>query len=583
MLAIINFAKINMIFVIFIRLFTKKLEFIMQTAQNARIAPKAQTAQNARTAPKAQTAQNARTAPKAQTAQNARTAPKTQTIKSMHKSTVVDTVCNLNQDDLLNLKDFQKGMADYINNSNTPITFAIQGEWGSGKTSVMKALQSDLCGTIDDDKPYYGIWINTWQFTMISSCQQATVNILKLMVNQITNTANSVTIWGRLKTTIAMGCSFLWRYVLFPFSILVQLFVLFLNSIGVCKVDLLSIRKQGKDLIHNIGEMYKKNDLTAKDNSIIIENFKKNIENLTEKVLKKSNKKGFIFFVDDLDRIDPKLAVELLEIFKNFFDLEQCIFVVAVDYNVVVKGLEPKLGEMSQENSHEFKFYFDKLIQLSISLPVFEYDINKLLKKFLADTSFFLPEELDDDCLMSFLCGVTLMSIGANPRSLKRLINILSFIDTLKCFQKDKNIGIWGPDNDNIDQHGKTYIGNKMIIFSLVCIQVAYPFIYNILLREPDLRKWNDDLALSYNAPLVDIDDFKAIKRTGGSFAGRYNIWELTLFRICQLDPFLQNRFVKIYGIINEIKIMYGGMDKMHAELLFLMPRLSVTNINYVM
>lgn len=87
-------------------------------------------------------------------------------------------------------------------------------------------------------------------------------------------------------------------------------------------------------------------------------------------------KKGFILYIDDLDRIDPPVAVEILELLKNIFDLENCVFVLAIDYDVVIKGLKPKFGELTDKNEREFRSFFDKIIQLPFSMPVASYNVD---------------------------------------------------------------------------------------------------------------------------------------------------------------------------------------------------------------
>ena len=75
---------------------------------------------------------------------------------------------------------------------------------------------------------------------------------------------------------------------------------------------------------------------------------KEEIGKLIADALEKDNsKQGFTFYIDDLDRIDPPIAVEILELLKNIFDLEKCVFVLAIDYDVVIKGLKPKFGELT--------------------------------------------------------------------------------------------------------------------------------------------------------------------------------------------------------------------------------------------
>ena len=46
-----------------------------------------------------------------------------------------------------------------------------------------------------------------------------------------------------------------------------------------------------------------------------------------------------VIFVDDLDRLNPEIAVELLEVMKLFMDVPNCVFILAIDYEVVVNGV----------------------------------------------------------------------------------------------------------------------------------------------------------------------------------------------------------------------------------------------------
>ena len=43
--------------------------------------------------------------------------------------------------------------------------------------------------------------------------------------------------------------------------------------------------------------------------------------------------------------------------------MPNCVFVLAIDYDVVVKGLESKFGKKTEENEREFRSFFDKIIQ----------------------------------------------------------------------------------------------------------------------------------------------------------------------------------------------------------------------------
>ena len=84
-----------------------------------------------------------------------------------------------------------------------------------------------------------------------------------------------------------------------------------------------------------------------------------------ELIDKKAGEKGrVIIFVDDLDRLDPARAVELLEVLKIFLDCRKCVFVLAIDYGVVARGVKAKYG--GDFNDEKAKSFFDKIIIMII-------------------------------------------------------------------------------------------------------------------------------------------------------------------------------------------------------------------------
>jgi predicted KAP-like P-loop ATPase len=96
------------------------------------------------------------------------------------KSSVVDIPLPAGEKDLLGVNTYTEALIRFIADSDTPMTIAIQGEWGSGKTSMMNQLQQELCN--DGNASYYGIWVNTWQYALLSDEEI----ILSRIVNAIT-------------------------------------------------------------------------------------------------------------------------------------------------------------------------------------------------------------------------------------------------------------------------------------------------------------------------------------------------------------------------------------------------------------
>ena len=417
-------------------------------------------------------------------------------------SNVVDRPITDMGGDSLEMVNYADALADFIRSAQTPMTIALQGEWGSGKTSLMNSLCGMLCrnkdgksGDKSDNKEFLPVWINTWHYSLMKTPQEAVFDILCSIIRQIADCNDAANLTERIK---AIGG-------------LMQRFVTFGTKFALEKVGV------NGDIIDELkGDRAKDSTINALKNEIqfLVNDVVKQHEGTNAPV------KGFIVFVDDLDRIDPALAVELLELLKNLFDIEGCVFVLAIDYDVVVKGLKPKFGEFTEANSHEFRSFFDKIIQLPFTMPVATYAVDGLMKTSLCSIGFFDEKEYDDDTSRQ-VADIIGNSIGSNPRSLKRLINTLSLISILTR----KNDGI-----DGVNDHDA-----KLLKFAIVCIQIAYPGIYGRLISFPDFTHWDNATATHLKLPaLSDVEDNEL-----SNLEEFDEDWEKVLYRMCKSDPCL--------------------------------------------
>lgn len=85
-----------------------------------------------------------------------------------------------------------------------------------------------------------------------------------------------------------------------------------------------------------------------------IRKFKDTFESFVDYSCYQNKYDRIVFFIDDLDRIDPCRAVELMEIIKNYLDCKKCIFVLAIDYDVVIRGVKAKFGETRESKAEAF-------------------------------------------------------------------------------------------------------------------------------------------------------------------------------------------------------------------------------------
>ena len=91
------------------------------------------------------------------------------------KSSIIDVPCKHTQAYLFGIQVYQNALIRYVKLTDAPIAIALQGEWGSGNTSLMNLLKYNLCDT--DDSPYFPIWINTWQYSLMKTTSQTIMGI----------------------------------------------------------------------------------------------------------------------------------------------------------------------------------------------------------------------------------------------------------------------------------------------------------------------------------------------------------------------------------------------------------------------
>lgn len=423
------------------------------------------------------------------------------------KSSIIDVPRKHTQADLFGIQVYQNALIRYVKLTDTPITIALQGEWGSGKTSLMNLLKYNLCDT--DDSPYFPIWINTWQYSLMKSPGQTIMGILEGIIKQIGALNPSKQKWEESRKKIG--------------GIFKKM-----ATVGT-KIAAGTVGIDGG----LVDELLEGGESAQSD----IVQLKTEISEMIEQILAEfPAKKGFTFYIDDLDRIDPPVAVEILELLKNIFDLEHCVFILAIDYDVVIKGLKPKFGELTEKNEREFRSFFDKIIQLPFSMPVASYNVDTFLVDALSKIEFFTSKELEDTELAEKLSEITRLSVGTNPRSLKRLTNTLALISIIYEEQKG------GSTN-------ATTLLDKLINYALVCIQIAYPYIYNQLTEEPDFKNWNDKIASKLKLRPLTEEETERLNSTD-EFD---DDWEKVLFRMCQKETYLSNRVFSVSALLNKI------------------------------
>ena len=362
--------------------------------------------------------------------------------------------------DNLGIQTHTNSLIRFISSTNTPITVGIQGEWGSGKTSLINSIHH----AFESEETVKQIWINSWEYSLLSTPEEALLKIVNRIIDELLESDTDVS----RKSGDQGGCR---------------------KNIQRCA----SRRSTGcpgdqrlpKSLANSLTLQVKVLPALRQQLTSLVQDVANRASNPFTKV---------IVYVDDLDRIEPRNAVAILELLKNIFSIPKCVFILAIDYQVVVKGLEHKFGKQTAENEWEFRAFFDKIIQLPFMMPMGQYDIGKYVNALLLEIGFVEGEGLDDEAVREII----LRTIGGNPRSIKRLVNSVSLIQifTEEKVKTESSINGKMSEEDQKEEGSEPSASEeRFLLFALLCLQIAYPQIYSLDTQAPDCPIWNDELA----------------------------------------------------------------------------------------
>lgn len=420
--------------------------------------------------------------------------------------------------DFLATKDYSRALVEFIEECDTPMTIGVQGDWGIGKTSMMSMIKAQIISSTNaSNKKNFGVvWFNTWQFSLFGRDEYLGVaalsELLKILREQF-EISESNDYWKSVKK-LASSLSFSFM------------------GVGI----------DGKKLSEQDDEGYE-------DISKVIKQFKEEFDKLIQYIIEQRSLDRIIFFIDDLDRVKPVKALELLESLKNFMDVENCVFILAVDYEVVQMGMRQKFGVDLQKQSG--KSFFDKIIQLPFVMPSSSYDLVNYLKKLIEPIVAF-NKLTDDD--YSNLAEITTLTVGSNPRSIKRVINYISLIT--KMHKNSNN------NQGSFPRHEAT------ILYSVVCLQVAWPEIFNYFLVRPtpdrirQIENWNHLDTIPFINKLYDRTPNK--EELKAKISAYFDLF----FEIVDIDGdgnITNDEFEPVFSVLKKCK--YTRFDKFEEPL----------------
>ena len=272
-----------------------------------------------------------------------------------------------------------------------PFTVGVFGEWGTGKTSLMRLVERELKG----DKNVVTVWFNAWRY---EKEEHPIVPLVATLIRTLERRR------GLLRDLGDRGKSLLraLRAVAYGFSARSKVKVP-----GFAEIEASFV---AKDMIERSQKLTPDPLL---DRSLYYEAF----ELLSMAELPKS--KRIVVLVDDLDRCFPEAAIHLLESIKLVLAQPGFVFVIGVARTVLEGYLEHKYAENFGITNFKGQTYLDKIVQMPFHIPSHGGRIEQFSDQILRR----IPREAREE--FKVVLPIVASASGSNPRSTIRFVNNL--------------------------------------------------------------------------------------------------------------------------------------------------------------
>lgn len=216
---------------------------------------------------------------------------------------------------------------------------------------------------------------------------------------------------------------------------------------------------------------------------------------------------NLLFLIDDLDRCLPEKAVQMLVSIKLFLDVPGCAFVLALDDEVIERGIAHRYQDYNRDtpahkaapvSGHE---YLEKMVQLPVHVPrPNDAEVQAYLKTHYADLFGERPpaprltwmetdgpdgrvrdRSIQENATRQRLRELIDRAVPKNPRKINRVAELYGFALDVAAGNG------WKLEEDK----------QRLTLLRLVCLQLFAPDLYRFGVYEPaflaKLEQWRGD------------------------------------------------------------------------------------------
>lgn len=276
--------------------------------------------------------------------------------------------------------------------------FSLYGEWGSGKSSLMKYLEKELNGDFNT------FFFEAWEFEKDENLAMSLLEFITYKRIDVTEElcANVLKYGGRILRGLGKS---------------VKLNIPLLANGSALEFDTSAL----------VEEISKNEQLTFYK---ALELFKTEFIRLEDNITRGNNPKYNIVFIDDLDRCEPEQVLNLLSAIKLFFTYgKKTIFFFGIDKKAAEQAVKTKYGEIVKANE-----YLEKVFDISFSMPQHE-NVLGIIRVYFDNRQIEYGRFKGDLDLK--ISDFFLQLNFTNPRRIKKILNKYLMLSNFKTLLKD--------------------------------------------------------------------------------------------------------------------------------------------------
>ncbi len=246
--------------------------------------------------------------------------------------------------DALNRRPSVEALSLLLDELEGPFVLAIDSPWGTGKTTFVRLLMSDL-----KSKGYACLYFNAWTTDFSTDPMVAFLGELQTLVSSDVGNESAVAKHFQKAKKIA--------------TLLAKKAIPVAGKVatgGLLDLDSFTEKSIAEYVESSITDAV---DAYAAERTLI-EKFRTSLGDAIKKLNEDGKKSKIIIFVDEMDRCRPTYAVDLLERIKHLFNIDNVVFVLSLDKQQLHASLSAVYGRDMRSDE-----YLRRFIDLEYLLP----------------------------------------------------------------------------------------------------------------------------------------------------------------------------------------------------------------------